>query len=551
MIPLSSILLLLIAALAVVLIFQLFIFTQNRKKLLNQEEELKHRLYEVSILKSIGERIGYSLDLEKIVDIITGSLGNLFKYSMVSSLILKDGRVIFKSQLAEPVSQNFLAAVRGKMAASMTALLGQDFPVASWEENLSGVLPDEKNISLPASFFNIPLVINGKIKGLINISSLTPGLYKEGEMTILYKITSQASEAVAKLEKVLETEKGKLNAMVFSMADGVIMIDDENRISVINPTAKFILNLKGEINIFDLINSLSGKFDLREKLEDSKKQDKLVIVPEVSLRNNFLQVLISPVKNPEGEFLGNVILFHDITQEKRLNKIRQDFTAMMVHELRTPLTVIKSGGETIIAHISEIPPETLALLISSMKNSAEEMLYLVNDLLDAAKIEAGKFTVIPKAQEIIPLFQEIEQDFKPLATNKKIGLSFSYPPDLPKVTFDKERLRQVLNNLLSNALKFTEKGQVSLLAQKLDGQVLIAIQDTGRGINPDEKEKLFAPFSQILTPDTEKEPGTGLGLLISKGIVEAHGGKIDVDSKPGEGTTFSFNLPLLTQAQVN
>lgn len=514
-----------------------------------KEGELKHRLYEVSILKEIGERIGYSLDLEKITDIITSSLNNLFEYSAVSSLILNEGRIIFKCHLAQPVSEKFVAAIRGKMAASMEALLNQPLSPKRWEENLSGVVPDEKNVSLPASFFNIPLVVNNKVKGLINISSTKSGLYNENEMTILYKITAQASEAVSKLERVLETEKGKLNSMVSSMSDGVVMVDEEERVLVTNPMAKFLLNIRQEeISIFDLIKAFSEKFDFHEKLKESQNADKTIIVPGVSLKDRYLQVVISPVKDPEGKFLGNVALFHDITQEKQMAKMRQDFTAMMVHELRTPLTVIKSGSETILEHLTEMPQDKLAELINLVRNSSKEMIGLVNDLLDAAKIEVGKFSLTPQRQSLKPLFEELKESFLPLANEKKIAFDFFYPDDLPDLDVDRDRLRQVFNNLLSNALKFTENGQIAVTIKRENSQVLISVADTGCGIAPDEKNKLFSPFSQILTPKESREPGTGLGLLITKGIIEAHGGKIGFESEVGRGSNFYFTLPIAKPA---
>lgn len=521
------------------------IFTQSKKRLLAKEKELKHRLYEVLILKEIGERIGYSLDLEKITDIIAGSLGHLFEYSVVSSLIFKEGRTIFKSHLAQPVSEKFLAKVRETMIASLEALLDRKLNTQNWEENLSGVLLDEKSTSLPTSFFNIPLVLNNKVRGLINISSTKKGLYKEEEMTILYKITSQASEAVSKLEKVLETEKGKLNAMVASMADGVLMTDENQQVVVANPQVKFLLKLnQDEINIFDVVKSLSERFDFCAKLKESQTNNQIVTIPEVALKDRFIQIIISPVRDTEGIFLGNVTLFQDITEEKKTAKMRQDFTAMMVHELRTPLTVIKCGADTILDHLHEINEGKLALLIGSMKESSCEMISLVNDLLDAAKIESGKFLINPQVQSLKPLFEELGDSFNPLADKKKLTLVFSYPQGLPKVKIDKERLRQVMNNLLFNSLKFTEKGQVSVTAKEDNKQIVISISDTGRGIDPREKDRLFSPFSQILSPQEGKEPGTGLGLLITKGIIEAHGGKIWLESKLNKGTAFYFTIPI-------
>lgn len=535
---------LLVFILSLALILSLITFSRNKKNLLLKEKELKRRLYEISILKELGERISYSLDTEKIIDIITGSLGNFFSYSVVSSLVLKEGKIIFKSHLAESVSRQFIEKIKEKMIASLSLLLNRSISKEELEETLTGVLLAQETTFSPRSFFNIPLVVNDKVRGLINISSLSPGLYKEEEMTLLYKITNQASEALSKLEKVLEGEKGKLKAMVSSMADGVIMIDQEGRLLVINPAAKLMLNLEiEEVTILDLIEALTGKLDLRGKLKESK--DKLVVVPEILLGEKFLQVLISPVKDKEGNFLGQVVLFHDISQEKELERMRQDFTAMMVHELRTPLTVISGGSDTLLRHQRTLSEKTKEELLASLKNSSEMMLSLVNDLLDAAKIEVGKFEVLPQKQKIDPILEEIKKDFILLAEKKNLTFNFSCQEKLPEVLVDKERIRQVLNNLLSNALKFTDSGEISLSVQKEERQIIISVSDTGRGISPQEKEKLFSRFSQILTPSRGKEPGTGLGLLIAKGIIEAHGGKIWVDSKLGKGSTFSFSLPVV------
>src|SRR3990167_2500861 len=199
-----------------------------KKELLDRERNQKQRLYEIAILKEIQERIGYELDVEKIIDVITGSLKDLFSYSVSSSIVIKDEKLIFKSHIEEEVSRAFVDQIKKGMLASLSAITDEPLPTQI-EECLSGSLLDnEKN--LPLSFFHIPLVVSNNLVGLINISSTKPGLYKEEQMTILYRITSQASNALTKLQDVLKTEKEKLMSLISSLADGVFMLDANNNL---------------------------------------------------------------------------------------------------------------------------------------------------------------------------------------------------------------------------------------------------------------------------------------------------------------------------------
>ena len=206
-----------------------FIWWENRQmrhSLKYKEDEMGRRMYEVSILKELGERIGYSLNVQKIVDVITGSLRKLLPYSTVSYLLWSDeGRLIYHCVLEESVNKNFLEDVKKRIVTAFSALIDREIKNSEVDESVSGTITDESNEATVKSFFNIPVVINNQPVGLLSVSSTEEGLYKEAEMTILYTIMNQASTAVSKLENILSQEKGKLNAMVASMADGVFMVD--------------------------------------------------------------------------------------------------------------------------------------------------------------------------------------------------------------------------------------------------------------------------------------------------------------------------------------
>jgi PAS domain S-box-containing protein len=554
-----------------------FIWWENRKmrKSLEQKErEMQRRMYEVSILKELGERIGYSLNVQKIVDVITGSLRRLLPYSTVSYMLTGDeGRIIFHCVLEESVNKKFVDDVQFRMVNSLAALLDRQIKPEDLDESISGTVTDESNKAGVKSFFNIPVVINNVPVGLLNISSTQEGLYKEDEITILYTIMNQASTAVSKLENILSQEKGKLNSMVESMADGVFMVDIRNRLLVINPAAKDMLGItKNQPNMFDILDALASKIDIRTKIEESLKTGKLIVEEKFSIGDKVLRILITSVKDAENKPLGAVVLFHDITKETAIEKMREDFTSMMVHELRSPLTGIRSIANLLREDKIKNEQKKYQEFIELIVTNSASMLDLVNDLLDVAKLEAGKFQVLKKETDLSNMLKIRAESFKTLATDNQLTLNVKEEPNLPKFMVDENKVGQVLNNLLSNAIKFTKPGgKITISAFQLKAkedmagkigqlgmiwpglkdehlaasdEVILAVTDTGMGIPESELDKLFNKFTQLEQGAASEKKGTGLGLVISKGIVEAHGGKINVCSEEGKGATFFFSLPL-------
>src|SRR3990167_6814823 len=300
-----------------------------------REQDVSRRMYELAILKELGDRIGYSLDVQQIIDIITSSLRQFIDYSAVSYMLFEPDKVIFKVHLERSVHRRFVNDIRDRMLSSLGALLDREFDKKDVKEVLSGAILIEELDEPVRSFFNIPLVIDEKVVGVLTVGDTKNGLYKEEEMTILYKIIQQASKAVTSLQGVVRTEQAKVNAMVESMADGVVMTDIDYRIMVLNPSARAIIGLprKESVTIFDFIDNLEGKFDIRGKLEESVKLNKPFKSEEVLIRDKFYKIFVFPVNTErtneanEKEVVG-VVIFHDVTAEKSIEQIREQFTSM-------------------------------------------------------------------------------------------------------------------------------------------------------------------------------------------------------------------------------
>ena len=518
-----------------------------------KEEELSRKVYEIAILKEIGERIGYSPDAAKVIAIISSSLEGLLPFSTVSHMVSgEEGSINLEIHVNEPVSHNFVGDVKTKMIAAYSAMTGQSVVDGDIDFSVSGKILDETQTATVQSFFNLPIIISGRVMGLINVASYQKDIYKEEETDMLYRISKQASDSASRLNEVLENEKGRLVQAVEALSDGLMMVNTNYQLILANKKLREFLHLVENPKIFDVTNALSGKFDLRSKVEEVISNPDPLPTEEIVLGNKFFQVMASRVWDSKRQkAVGVVVLFHDATDSKSLEKLRQDFTAMMVHELRSPLTSIKSTVELLKGDLNKATKEELLGYLTQIDSTAFTMLELVGDLLDVAKMESGKFDVICDGGDLAPLILERVETYKPLALAKNIKLTVDVADKLPEAWFDKIRMKQVLNNLLSNALKFTETGEIKVKAvgEMVNGitiDILVSVTDTGIGIDEDSTGKLFSRFGQ-LEDGRRKAAGrsSGLGLFIAKGIVEASGGKIWVDSAGvGMGSTFYFTVPL-------
>jgi signal transduction histidine kinase len=232
-----------------------------------------------------------------------------------------------------------------------------------------------------------------------------------------------------------------------------------------------------------------------------------------------------------------------LTREQDILKDR--FLSVLSHELRTPINAILGFGSILEDGVAGPLTDEQKRYIGKINLGAEHLLSLVSDLLDMSRIQAGKFTLNPEPSRLGPIADEAVSELSVLAEQRRLTLENHMPPNLPEVTVDPQRVRQILVNLLGNAIKFTEPGGTVALSARMDGDaVRLEVADTGVGISPENQKKLFSPFTQLDMSATRRAGGTGLGLSISKALVEAHGGHIGVTSAVGKGSTFWFTLPV-------
>ncbi|HEX4238015.1 MAG TPA: GAF domain-containing protein [Xanthobacteraceae bacterium] len=252
--------------------------------------------------------------------------------------------------------------------------------------------------------------------------------------------------------------------------------------------------------------------------------------------------------------IENVRLFEEIQEKSRqveeASKHKSQFLANMSHELRTPLNAILGYAELVLDGIYGDAPEKMRNVLERIQTNGKHLLGLINDVLDLSKIEAGQLVLSLNDYSIKDMMQGVYVAVEPLAGNKKLNFKLEVPPDLPPARGDERRLSQVLLNLVGNAIKFTDTGEVAIKASTANGSYTVAVRDTGPGIAEADQAKIFEEFQQSESTHTKAKGGTGLGLAIAKRIVEMHGGRLWVESTLGNGATFFFTVPLRVEHTV-
>jgi two-component system phosphate regulon sensor histidine kinase PhoR len=337
--------------------------------------------------------------------------------------------------------------------------------------------------------------------------------------------------------------KAQQQVLFNSMLEGLLLLDRNRRIYLANRAFKELFGLKTELRGKTIMEALRlhELATLVERVEsDGQVFDYELKLPELSER--WLQVNAAAISNSAGEREGTILVFHDLTRLKQLERTREEFVANVSHELRTPLSLIKGYVETLLDGARN-DPEVAERFLKTIERNASRLDLLIQDLLAISALESGRITLNLQPVPLRPLAEKVLADLKSRTDAKSVKLV----NDLPELTAtaDANRLEQVLANLVDNAIKYGRAdGTVTVGGQKTDADKLeIFVQDDGPGIPPESLDRVFERFYRVDKARSREQGGTGLGLSIVKHIVQSHGGKVWVKSEPGKGATFFFTLP--------
>lgn len=386
----------------------------------------------------------------------------------------------------------------------------------------------------------------------MNYQSRVPA-YSNDEVGQLGQAINRMSESLQQQMARIQENERRLQGVMENMMSGIMMIDREERIMLLNPSAEYILGFSSQELLGKKYNEAKQQYEFTKLIQecietqDSIRDEMVFYYPA----ERILDIHLSPIAHEDEEWSGVLIVIHDITAVRRLERMRSEFVANVSHELKTPIAAVKGFAETLLAGALN-DKETAVSFLQIIFDESERLNRLIGDILELSKIESKR---IPMNFSPIYLPEFLERSLSVLrkeAEKKHIELSMLVDDDI-YIEADEDRLRQIIINLLSNGIAYTHDGgkvkvRVEPLDKNVDGdyeRLRLIVSDTGMGIPKKDLPRIFERFYRVDKARSRSSGGTGLGLSIVKHLVELHKGTIRVDSEVGVGTRFTIELPVI------
>ncbi len=469
------------------------------------------------------------------------------------------------------------------IATGMSAREG----LAGWViENRSAVIVDDTEkdprwIIRPSSqehrsVLGVPLISNEEVIGVMMLFHLEPGAFTMQQLDLveaaaiqvanainnanLYRLIRDQAERLGRLLYAEQVETAKSQAILESIADGVVVADNRSEIILANHPASAILDIPRQQLTGKSVNELLGLYGHsgdswintieQWALNADRIEEWTYLADQLTIEDKVVSVHLSPVL-AGSQFFGTVSIFRDITREVEVDKLKSEFVSTVSHELRTPMTSIKGYADLMLMGAAGAMSPPQARYLKVIKNNADRLHMLVNDLLNISRIETGKTTLDLRPLDVPQIIDQVVEGHlrgRVQHEDKQLDIYKEIEPSLPLVNADHARVTQILTNLIDNAFNYTpESGSISLTARSKGNFVFVSVNDTGIGISDENQKKIFERFFRAEDEQVQAVPGTGLGLAIVRSLIEMHGGKLQVKSKLGKGSTFTFNLPVVVE----
>lgn len=506
--------------------------------------------------------------------VLDSILHNYTTYLASSEVFFRDIETQLKRSTARDFHQQTLRPIVQTISGQCSRfLIFNQSAIASADERTREASNNSAFSVLFTSVFSIVLILFASLQITKTIirpaEKLTDAARRIGRGQLNQKIDITTSDEIGELgiefNKMTErlrtyeemnvyqliSEKKKSEAIVASIPDPVIMTDDANKLVLMNQAARRLLHIQGDDwqgkPLEQIVRDRRGlKLLSREGVitEESAKRDTLISFQQPDHQLLYFRPRQTEIIDEAGNVLGVVTLLQDVTRFKNLDRMKSEFIATVSHELRTPLTSINMAVDILSQEVLGKVNDPQRDMLMTAKDDCERLTKLVKELLDLSRLESGKQEL---KRDVIDMRKLVEEALKPLRLQfreKGIRLEAEIHVDVPAIPGDEQQLTWVITNLVSNALRYTPaEGTVTVTSDLLDDAVRVSVRDSGRGIPPDAVEVIFDKFVQVKQSSDSTPGSVGLGLAIAKEVVEAHGGKIWVESVVGAGSTFFFTIP--------
>ena len=356
----------------------------------------------------------------------------------------------------------------------------------------------------------------------------------------------KVSEDLQQLNKQIAKRESGMQTIFSAMHDALLVVDSKRHVILANKAFRNLFALP-EISEGTPLLEIVRDATLDRVIDDAFDRGALVR-SDLVLDGSQVELDAVATRNDAGEITGALVLFHDITELKKIDQVRRDFVANVSHELRTPLSILRGYIETLLDS-PEMPREEFSRILGIMERHSKRLDVLAEDLLTLAQLESANPDLQLGKVDLSRFFGEIIRDWEKKLANKHLNMIVDVAPDLPSICADRARLQEAFYNLLDNAVKYSyEHGEIRLQARQRDKEIVLSVSDKGIGIGKEDLPRIFERFYRIDKARTaENIRGTGLGLAIVKHIAQLHGGHVEAESELERGATIRMVLPIVTQ----
>ncbi len=559
---------------------------QRTRQLAETLQDLTEERDRVETLYQITRELSVSLDLDRVLTEALNLINRAIGISHGSILLLDHGsnELVYRAALGRDK-----ALSRGGQKTKYS--LGYGLAGTVMELREPRIVPDlskdpdwisNKETPDRRSAIAVPLATGEGLMGALLLFHPEPGYFTEDHLKLvtaagaqianainnaeLYRLITDQAERLGMMLRTQATEAAKHEAILKDIADGVLVLDAQHKVILLNPKAAEILDVDPDLVENQSIDQILGQSESPVELELTQLfyDNLLNALPKlktsedaaefrIEVGNKAIVVALTSVALGTEETLGVVGVIRDISREAEIERLKNEFISTVSHELRTPLTSIKGYADLLASGNSQVGElnSIQHRFVKVIQSNANRLTELVNDILEISRIETGRIKLQLESLEVIQLIKEVAVSFEGQMVQKAMELSLNLPDRLPNVRADRARLIQILVNLIGNAWQYTpEGGKIRVRADTVDDKfVQIEVEDTGIGIPEEDIEHIFDRFFRSERHEVQLVDGTGLGLAITKSFVEMLGGEISVDSEVDVGTTFRITVPLASQCQ--
>jgi len=533
------------------------------RSLINMEEAIAARFNELATLLQTSAAVVSTLDSKTVLNRILEQVERLLNVEMSAIIALNEKQGTYQAQTSRGLSQDYVTKIgivpSDPHSITMRALrCGEPIQISDTKTNPS--YASRRHCALKEGFRSVlvlPLKTQYAPPSALLVFRPDPHKFTIQEIDLLSNFANHAAMAIenaalyTRSDMQLQEQTRRLEALIQSLHDGIILESKDGRVVYANRRISALANLPITEIIGNKINKVLDRI-LQKTSDPQKTQEKLQLARdtqgehgiEISLpldgRPRWLRLQTFNVNDNRGVSIGRGQLLQDITADRELDRMKSNLISSVSHELRTPLASIKGYATTLLADDVEWDSESQHEFLSIISDEADRLSNLVNELLDLSRIEAGNLTVKRQICELGDLIEKAAQRAEPAPGDR---LHINLPADLPKLEVDERRIKVVFRNLIENAAKYAGEGTpIHITAAVEEKDIIIRVRDEGPGIPDDEKQRIFESFYRVDNGLARTASGAGLGLAICQGFIQAHGGKLWLESCP-QGACFAFSLP--------